>query len=419
MTNPKQLRIALFTDDFYPASGGVTRSMQTQISELVRSGHIVTLFAPQHFLEKPDGCTTVIVPSFYISGTPAHMCILKHGKRLAQQLSDTYKFDIIHSQTDRGGLILAARIAHLQHVPHIHTFHTNLAGTHASQPLASFWGSMAYLFLINGKITRVSPRRVAEPAAALPKNVDSSNLFSRLDWGSLATIALHVDGVTTPSKFMMKYIQIGAKQQIPLGRVIPNGYSRQLEETIMSIPRNNDASRLRFISIGRLSREKRVKEIILAFMKANIKNSELVIIGKGDQLQSLKALAKGNKSIIFKGHITSQETIAQELSKADVLVLASYHFDTQAIVIAEAAIAGLPIIYCDERLDAGLSPLNSILTASPEIGDITAAMIKITDTKLRETLSNSSRREAARLSPEHMSAAYLALYQKAIEQTSH
>ena len=45
MRRQQRLRIALVTDDFYPASGGIGRSIQTQISELVSLGHEVTLLA--------------------------------------------------------------------------------------------------------------------------------------------------------------------------------------------------------------------------------------------------------------------------------------------------------------------------------------------------------------------------------------
>ena len=64
------LRIALILDDIYPASGGIGRSVQVQVNELVRLGHKVTLLAPRHYLEKPDNCETIVMSSTYISGMP-------------------------------------------------------------------------------------------------------------------------------------------------------------------------------------------------------------------------------------------------------------------------------------------------------------------------------------------------------------
>ena len=187
MRRQQRLRIALVTDDFYPASGGIGRSIQTQISELVSLGHEVTLLAPRHFLERPTGCKTIVVPSFYIPGTPSHMCVLKCGRRSARRICRQHRFDIIHSQTERGGLMLAARIAKEQGIPHIHTFHANLAGTHTSQPFGAFWGSMAYLFLINPMISMIADKRLDQPVFFAPKSPDAPGILARFDWHTMAT----------------------------------------------------------------------------------------------------------------------------------------------------------------------------------------------------------------------------------------
>lgn len=415
MTTKKTLRIALFADDFYPASGGITRSIQTQVNEFVCLGHSVTLLVPEHSLERPANCTTVALPAFYIAGTPSHMCIVKHTEKIARAIAAEHTFDVVHSQTERGALMLAAHIARMQHIPHIHTFHANLAGTHKDQPFASFWGSMAYLFLVNPAITRITPRRTAQAARALPQTVDTNDLFARLDWGSLATIATHVDAFTTPSSFMMRYIQAGLPDDSPLHAVIPNGYNRSLGTTIAVNGRTRSSRGVRFISIGRISPEKRIKELVQAFILANIPESELVIIGDGGQYEQIRKLAKDHSNIHFRGHISCQETIAQELRDADIFALTSYHFDNQPMVITEAIVAGLPILYCDERLDAGVTPQNSILTASPSVADIADSMKVIADPAVRKPLAQQSQEVAKQLAPDTMANAYLKLYREAIQ----
>ena len=47
MLSNQPMRIALFVDDFFPASGGVTRSVEIQAEALARLGHTVTVFAPR------------------------------------------------------------------------------------------------------------------------------------------------------------------------------------------------------------------------------------------------------------------------------------------------------------------------------------------------------------------------------------
>ncbi|MDO4712703.1 MAG: glycosyltransferase [Candidatus Saccharibacteria bacterium] len=409
MPKTKQLRIALFIDDFYPASGGIARSVQTQIIELTRMGHTVTLFVPKHFLERPAECQTVVVPSLYLPGTPSYMCILRHNQRLARRITKQHRFDIVHSQTERGGLVLAARIARLLQVPHIHTFHANLAGTHASQPFVAFWGSMAYLVLINPAVALASRKRRAVPVRFAPSSADGPSFFARFDWHSLATIASRVDAYTTPAQFMIQRIGECGEGLAEQGHVIPTGINPALQTALANTPRQRHDTTLRFLSVCRLAPEKRVDAIIQAFLLAKIPNARLDIVGPGDQ-RPLRKLAHGRENIVFHGGVSAPEELAAHYRNTDVFVLASDGFDTQAMTITEAVAAGLPVIYCDQRLTVGVSEYNSLLAASGAPEDLANCMRRIADAKLRRQLASASRRAAPDLAPSHMAKHYLALY---------
>ena len=45
------MHVALLIDDFFPSSGGIGRSVETQIQELTDLGHWVSLIAPDRHLE--------------------------------------------------------------------------------------------------------------------------------------------------------------------------------------------------------------------------------------------------------------------------------------------------------------------------------------------------------------------------------
>nr|WP_231979829.1 glycosyltransferase [Tessaracoccus coleopterorum] len=124
------MRIAILIDDFFPASGGIGRSVQTQLEELTKMGHEVTLVAPDRHLQKPRLGRIIECPTIYLEGLPAHLSVLHCTDRRARLISSVGRFDIVHSQTERGALVLGARIARLQSIPHLHTFHANIAGTH-------------------------------------------------------------------------------------------------------------------------------------------------------------------------------------------------------------------------------------------------------------------------------------------------
>lgn len=417
MSRETKLRIGLFTDDFYPASGGIGRSMQTQIDELVALGHEVTLLAPKHFLERPQHCQTVVVPSLYIPGAPPYTCILRHSRRLARRISQTHQFDIVHSQTERGALMLAARVARTQGIPHIHTFHANLAGTHTSQPFGAFWGSMAYFFIINPAIALAAGKRSCEPVRFAPKTADGPSFLARFDWHSLATVASRVDAFSAPAKFMIQRISDCAEGLAERGRVIPTGVNRELAALLREKRPRKTGAGLRFLSVCRLAPEKRVDAIIRAFLLADLPHAQLDIVGSGAHERTLRRLAADDPRIHFHSHISSIRDLAERYIQADVFVLASHSFDTQAITITEAVCAGLPIIYCDPRLSVGVTPENSLLTPTPEVEDIAASMREVADEATRQRLSAASRRLAAGLSAEAMGRGYVALYRSVIAST--
>ena len=110
--------------------------------------------------------------------------------------------------------------------------------------------------------------------------------------------------------------------------------------------------------------------------------------------------------------------IAQQVADADVFVLASYHFDTQGMVLAEAAAAGTPILYCDERLSVGVGPDNALLTG-PSVAELATGMASLmNDPERRASMARASRELGAVLSGTAMAEAYAAVYRQAGEPHS-
>ncbi len=414
-TIPEQLRIALIIDDFYPASGGIARSVQTQINELTQLGHAVTLIAPKHHLQKPQNCQTVIVPSFYIPKAPSYTCIIGYSKHIVKKISRQHTFDIVHSQTERGALMLAARLASSQHIPHLHTFHANLAGTHESNQLPAFWGSMAYLLLINPWIAATSKKRFNNSVTLPKQSSDATSFWARFDWHSFATIASRVDDYTTPALFMKRRINDCSKGFIQQGKIIPTGVNPLFSQSLEKSKRSRTDKNIRFLCVSRLSREKRVDVAVKAFIEANIPGSRLDIVGSGDQLSLLRKLTNDRNDIFFHNHVSNIDNLAKFYRDADVFILPSYRFDTQAITLSEAAVAGLPIIYCDDRLDVGVTDKNSLLASNPSPEAIADCMIQLSDPGIRQKMSKESNKIADDLQPRAMAEHYIQLYRDLIK----
>ncbi len=398
-------------DDFYPSSGGVARSVETQLEKLVQLGHEVTLIAPDRHLQKPRGCRTIECPTIYIEGTSSHLSVMHFSKRRAQLISDCAEFDVIHTQTDRGALILGARLARLQGIPHVHTFHANIAGTHQTVKRA-IWGTLSYQWLINPVLTAAVGRR--PPRSRLPRRErETGGLAARMDWASFADLASKVDAHTVPSPFMLELINEAAGKDLN-SFVVPTGYNERMKAAIDTAERTRSDGKVRFLSMGRLAKEKRLDVLIQAFLQADEPDAELVIVGDGDQRKALRVLADGDPRIDFRGHLGSLDAIAAELRNADVMALSSYRFDSQGLVIMEAVAAGLPVMYCDDRLTVGLSPESAHLTGS-DIRSMARGISEMCDPTLRQRLAAAAPALLPSLSADRMAERFVSVYEFVIQ----
>ncbi len=418
-TNPKiPLNIGIFTDDFYPKSGGVARSIELQIAELVRLGHRVVLFAPQTFFIPPEHCESEALKVWRIPGTPSYSCSIQFGKKLARRIADQYKFDVVHSQNERGAMFLASRIAQLLHVPHVHTFHSNYAGTHRTTPIAAAINSMTFMN-ISPLIMHLLRADRDHLKIYFPRHLSSveSSHFARADWKNVAKLARYTDHFTSPADYMIHSINDASRGELAYrSHVVPNGIDKTFTEAERIRPQEDV---VRFLSCGRLDPEKRVDTIIRAFAKLGQKNSELYILGKGSQDAELRRLAdkivkKG--TVTFLGHFNDIERIANEFANADCFVFASYRFDTQGMVLAEAAAAGTAILYCDDRLTVGVTPANALLT-HPSVSSIADGMRTLFhDPDQLRTMGNMSKRVGRGLTSRDMEDSFVTIYRRAIDE---
>jgi glycosyltransferase involved in cell wall biosynthesis len=409
-----ELNIGIVTDDFYPESGGVSRSIQLQLQQLSAAGHRVTLFAPEKELTPPREAAWEGLPYWRMPGSPSYLCSVQVGRRLARRIASDHPLDVLHSQNERGSIFLAAQVARELGVPHVHTFHSNYVGTHRSSPIASGLNSVTYLDWSGRWLRRMARATGGQWVLSSDPDAAVDSVFARRDWRSLARLASAVDVFTSPAGFLVDSV-IGASAGTLAGRghVVPSGVPDAFVHAERKRPRGNVT---RFLSCGRLCPEKRVDAIVDAFDRLGRDDAELHIVGTGPTEGALrqKAARIRHGNVRFLGHFDDARLIAQEIADADVFVLASYRFDTQGMVLAEAAAAGTPILYCDDRLTVGVGPDNSLL-AGHEPAQLAAGMrTLLDDPERRRTMSAASRGLGRVLTPAAMRDNYLAVYRLAI-----
>lgn len=405
MPKSQNIRIALCLDDFYPHSSGVARSVEAQARELTRRGHNVVILAPKQGFERPDFCDSKALDSWNISGNNSAACTLKFSRRRAVDIAQMYQFDIIHSHNERGSLFLAAHIAKYMNIPHIHTFHTATPELRHASPFIGLLYSNTYA-------------AIAPLLMRLIRHNPSSHHQMQItkqprDWKNLARIATYTDAFTSPASYMIDRITACDPDILAQkAYVIPNG----IDPIYTRVRRMREANATtRFITCGRLDPEKRIDTVIRAFAELKRDDAELYIIGSGIKEPSLRRLASQivhHGDVVFLGHISDTTQIAQALADADCFVFASYHFDTQGLVLAEAAASGIGIIYCDDRLEVGVDAKNSLLV-TPDVATFRTAMNTVCDdADLRKRMAKHSKEIGRKLTIETFETKNIALYEQ-------
>jgi len=411
------IRIGIFTDDFYPESGGVSRSIQLQLQVLAAAGHEVILFAPSSHFTPPVECRWEKTPQWRLPGTPSYLCSLQVGTGLARRIAaDHPRLDVVHSQNERGAIFLAAQVAAELSIPQVHTFHSNYVGTHRNAPGVAALNSLTYLDWSGRWLRRFRDpehRRDFRPATVAAEPGDSS--LAPRDWRSMARLASAVDRFTSPAPFVVDNMVAASGGRLePFGRVVPSGVATAFTRTVRKRPRG---AITRFLSAGRLGPEKRIDVLLDAFELLARDDAELHIIGSGGAERTLRQRAKriAHGTVRFLGHFTDADLLAQELADADVFVLASYRFDTQGMVLAEAAATATPILYCDDRLQVGTSTESALLTG-PSAADLAVGMRKLMDDPARlESMSAAAATLGATLGADAMCESYVEVYRGAIQ----
>ncbi|MEO0929355.1 MAG: glycosyltransferase family 4 protein [Pseudomonadota bacterium] len=256
--------------------------------------------------------------------------------------------------------MLLAHHLHKEGVRHLHNHFANSSCTVAM--LMSEISAIPYSFTLHGPSIFFEPRRWRiDEKIARAKFVACISNFCRSQ-GMIFAAPEHWH-----------------KMQIVHCGVEPTRYQRQ------DIPPAK-----RMIFVGRLAAVKGVAVLLRAFarLRGDHPDAELVLIGDGDERPRLEALASelGLDKNVFVGSKT-QDEVAEELSKSDLFVLASFA-EGVPVVLMEAMASGLPVVTTrvagiPELVEEGVHGL----LVAPSAGDALEQAI-------RDLLDDPARRQA-------------------------
>lgn len=393
----KKMRIAIYSDFFYPELSGITDTIITTSKELARRGHKINFFVPKYCEEdyKKVSCEgeinlheNITVTRFsslhYPTGTGQGRMVIPNALR-AHKLSK-FNPDLIHAQVIAGVGIEALIDSKILRKPLVGTNHT---------PIVEF---LKYVPL-KGRFIK--------------------NFITKYDvW------------YYNQCKFVSSPCQQIFDEMEKLGfkaphQVVPNPLDAHLFEPSKEkdkLKKELGFGKYSLLYTGRLAKEKNIDLGIIAVSKLKNKIPDItyVIAGRGSEEENLRNMAKElgvEKNVIFFGYIKNEKEYARIYQASDVFLMMSTA-ETQSIAAMKALACGSPVLAANAwGLKDYINNENGFLIKPGDIDELTEKIeILYNNSELREKLGAGGVRFAEKLSISNVGDIWENIYSKVLEK---
>jgi glycosyltransferase involved in cell wall biosynthesis len=405
----RRLTIAEFTDNYGPAASGILYAVQFLEEQVLNAGHKVLLVAPDakgpNPLARNPHRREIRLPSVPIPGMNVRLSMGQDfDYRLAQLTANPPDVIHVHGLGPIGllGMWVAERTgrpllvtwhtdfeAYAEHYWHVAPFLNAAYTMHELHRAESTWDEIK-------KLRMKRPRRGGAQVALL-------ELASKM--------LTEADLVTTPSgKTAKRVLEIAPVAKV---RVVPNGTDALPE--LPPIAKRGP----RLLYAGRISLEKSIDLLLDAFELVRDQRPDVELMIVGDWKKTPTSLrrqlqhAARSGGVKLPGHVP-RERLGAYYASADAFVFASVT-DTQALVLHEAAHAGLPFVMVDHELRLVIDPGVNAMLARPNPVSLAGAMLSmlaaLQDPEFAARARARSRELAARWTIANQSREFIDIYQ--------
>ena len=396
----KRMRIAFFSDNFYPELSGISDSIIALSRELSKRGHFIDFYVPHYPKEDFDMAhvakhelrlgKNIKVHRFnsfpYKTGTGQGRFVIPDGFRTFT----IFRFhpDVIHTQLFFGVGLEAIFAARLLHKPVIGTNHTALKEFLKYSPIQKPWFTNGLLKYVNWYYERC-------------------------------------ELVTAPSQSVFdEMVTLGFKNV--KSRVISNPIDTNMFRPLGGTPTANAAKKFALkkkfgfndhtiISAGRLSDDKNPDVLMkaLPYIKKKIPDAILAFAGRGAAQDALKKLAEKlgvTDSVKFLGFV-DKPTLNEIYNASEAFAIASTS-DTQSLVMMQAMACGLPIVGVRARaLPEYINDKNGFVVEPGDEKAIAERLVYLLkNSKIAQTLGKGGRAYAERFSEPAIAADWEKIY---------
>lgn len=372
------LRIAEFTDNYGPGRSGILYAVQQIEGSLLEAGHEVIVVAPKATGPNPYAQhprrSEVRLPSVRVPGVPARVASGMHSEHLVSGVGDL-KPDVIHVHGMGIVGLMGVALARRTGIPLIVTWHTDWDAYAEHYALLTPVVSAAYhvwrVRAGTGALDSVEARASAKAFRHAGRAWVAADLL-----GACTAMLTAATVVTSPSPKTAKRILTAAPECDV--RIIPNG----VDPLPLTGPQVPKSPKVRFAYIGRIAPEKGIGLLLDAYriVRRATPDTELMIVGDWKKVPTLRARllrAKRHPEITLVGEVDRSQ-LGPYYASSDVFVFPSLT-DTQALVLHEAAHAGLPLIVCDKELGLVLRDKVNGTFCDPTPDSLAGAMLRMMD----------------------------------------
>ena len=311
----KSIRIAIFTDTFYPNADGVVTSVMHLAEGLAKKGHNLLVVAPDYsnLNQRYPWHENIKVVRIHSTALPTYKDFRFVSPLFHRCIKELRAFhpDIIHFQTYStlgwAAVISAKRL----NLPLVGTFHTFFADGGYLKHVGldfKFAKKMAWMYA--------------------KKLYDSCNLVT-------------CPSETTGKALLANYFKEGI-------RVISNGMDGTIfnNDKYKEVKRKYNPDGPLLLFIGRIAHEKNISFLIDSFrmVVSKIPNAKLLLVGSGPQTEEVeKQIAKSGLKdhVIMLGGITHKKLVKSSIFGACDLFVTASKTENQPMTVLEAQANGL------------------------------------------------------------------------------
>lgn len=359
------MNIGLFTDTYFPQVSGVSTSIKLLRDELVRLGHNVIIFTTTDPAAAAES-GVVRLPSIPFVNYEDRR-IAYSGFDRCLKIARQNKLDIVHTHTEFSLGLAGKYVASRMKIPVVHTYHTMYENyTH---------------YILQGQLIQANHVRYL------------SKMFCN-----------QTQGVITPSHITHDTLRAyGISERI---EVIPTGVEMpEYSATTRSEMRkklNLSSSDLVLLSLSRISKEKKLNEVIETYpkIKASIPNARLVVAGDGPLLDELVQQSKENDwDIIFVGEV-EHRFVSCYYQMADLYINAS-DSESQGLTYLEAFANRLPIVARRNPYLESIMPNQNFGALFDENRPLLETTVEFLERKINAQIEPIDQSQLYQLSSEH------------------